>query len=170
MTFDGLSLQAKFRNRIVIVSLRTRAASLSLTREDSQGDPQNPLTLDYNPAGGLSAEAAAANGQPARELPHNGSYLATLAGDYAVIDNLPPVNEPIFWQDSYEITLNGRVLFRGGGIVGPYTGEFVWLAFLHAFNQVTGLPPADLNVIIAVLEHFPSFSAGWGNSTIAITT
>jgi hypothetical protein len=25
-------------------------------------------------------------------------------------------------------------------------------------NQVTGLPPADLNVIIAVLEHFDSFS------------
>src|SRR5215471_7033679 len=107
------------------------------------GDPQNPLTLDYNPAGGLSAEVAAANGQPAKELQHNGSYLATLTGDYAVIDDLPPVNESIFWQDSYEITLNGTVLFRGGGIVGPFTGEFVWQAFLHAFNQVTGLPPAD---------------------------
>jgi len=126
------------------------------------GDPQNPLTLDYNPAGGLSAEVAAANGQPAKALQHNGSYLATLTGDYAVIDDLPPVNEPIFWQDSYQITLNGQTLFENSGIVGPYSGEEVWQAFLFAFNKVTGLPSGDLNVVIAVLEHFDSFSVGMG--------
>ena len=63
------------------------------------GDPQDPLTLDYNPAGGLSAEAAASNGQPAEELQNNGSYLATITGDYAVIDDLPPVNKSEFWLE-----------------------------------------------------------------------
>jgi len=126
------------------------------------GDPQNPVILDYNPAGGLSAEVAAANGQPARGLQHNGSYLATLTGDYAVIDDLPPVNESIFWQEFYRITLNGQTLFENSGIVGPYSGEEVWQAFLFAFNKVSGLPSGDLNVIIAVLEHFDSFSAGMG--------
>ena len=48
------------------------------------GDPQNPLTLDYNPAGGLSAEVAASNGQPAQELPNNGSYKTTLTGNYVL--------------------------------------------------------------------------------------
>jgi hypothetical protein len=122
------------------------------------GDPQDPLTLDYNPAGGLSAGAAPSNGQPAKELQNNGSYLATLTGDYAVIDDLPPVNEPVFWLESYEITLNGREIFgHPTQIVGPFSGEDVWQAFLHVFNQVSGLPPADLNVIIAVLEHHDSF-------------
>ena len=122
------------------------------------GDPQDPLTLDYNPAGGLSAEAAASNGQPAEELQNNGSYLATITGDYAVIDDLPPVNKSEFWLESYEITLNGREIFGNPThIVGPFSGEDVWQAFLHVFNQVTGLPSADLNVIIAVLEHRDSF-------------
>jgi hypothetical protein len=126
------------------------------------GDPTDPLTLDYNPAGGLSAEAAASNGQPAKELKNNGSYLATLAGDYTVIDDLPPVNEPIFWQDSYEITLNGRILFRGGGVVGPYSGEDIWNAFIHVFVEVTGLPQGLPMVLIAVLEHNDSLSIGMG--------
>jgi hypothetical protein len=123
------------------------------------GDPQNPLTLDYNPAGGLSAEAAAANGQPAKELPNNGSYLATITGDYTVIDDLPPVTESEFWHESYEITLNGHILFyQPGQIVGPFSADDLWQAFLHVFNQVTQLPPADLNVIIAVLEHHDSIN------------
>jgi hypothetical protein len=122
------------------------------------GDPQDPLTLDYNPAGGLSAEAAPFNGQPAKELQNDGSYLATLTGGYAVIDDLPPVNESVFWLESYEITLNGREIFGSPThIVGPFSGEDVWQAFLHVFNQVTGLPAPDLNVIIAVLEHRDSF-------------
>ena len=29
------------------------------------GNPEDPLTLDYNPAGGLSAAAAPSNGKPA---------------------------------------------------------------------------------------------------------
>jgi hypothetical protein len=122
------------------------------------GDPQDPLTLNYNPAGGLSAEVAAANGQPAKELQNNGSYLATVTGDYAVIDDLPPMNKSVFWLESYEIMLNGREIFGNPThIVGPFSGEDIWQAFLHVFNQVTGLPPADLNVIIAVLEHRDSF-------------
>jgi hypothetical protein len=52
------------------------------------GDPQNPLTLDYNPAGGLSAAAAPSNGKAALELKNNGSYLTTLTGNYDVVDTL----------------------------------------------------------------------------------
>jgi hypothetical protein len=127
------------------------------------GDPQNPLTLDYNPTGGLSAAAAPSNGKPALELKNNGSYLATLTGDYAVFDNLPPVNEPVLWHESYEITLNGHIIFENpGAIVGPFTGDDIWMAFVHAFGQFTGKTDmqagAVLKVLIAVLEHFDSFS------------
>jgi PEP-CTERM motif len=127
------------------------------------GNPQDPLTLDYNPAGGLSAAAAPSNGKPALELKNNGSYLATLTGDYAVFDNLPPVNEPVLWHESYEITLNGHILFENpGAIVGPFTGDEIWMAFVHAFGQFTGKTDmqaaAVLKVLIAVFEHFDSFS------------
>jgi hypothetical protein len=127
------------------------------------GNPQDPLTLDYNPAGGLSAAAAPSNGKPALELKNNGSYLATLTGDYAVFDNLPPVNEPVLWHEFYEITLNGHILFENpGAIVGPFTGDEIWMAFVHAFGQLTGKTDtqaaAVLKVLIAVLEHFDSFS------------
>jgi hypothetical protein len=125
------------------------------------GDPEDPLTLDYNPAGGLSAEAAASNGQPAKELKNNGSYKATLTGNYDVVDDLGSLdkNKPVLWQRSYEITLNGHLIFGSpAAIVGPLPGEEIWQSFLFVFNQVTKLPPADLNVIIAVLEHFDSFS------------
>jgi hypothetical protein len=123
------------------------------------GDPQDPLTLDYNPAGGLSAEVAASNGQPAEELQNNGSYLATLTGTYDVVDDLGSLdkNKSVLWQESYEITLNGRILFANTGIVGPKSANDIWQAFLFVFNEVTGLPSGDLNVIIAVLEHRDSF-------------
>jgi hypothetical protein len=89
------------------------------------GDPTDPLTLDWSAAGGLSAEVAASNGQPAQELPNNGSYKTTLTGNYDVVDDLGSLdkNKPVLWQDSYEITLNGRILFANGGIVGPESGE-----------------------------------------------
>jgi hypothetical protein len=125
------------------------------------GDPEDPLTLDYNAAGGLSADVAASNGQPAQELQNNGSYKATLTGTYDVVDDLASLdkNKPVFWQESYEITLNGRPLFEGHGILGPDSPEFIFQAFLFVFNKFTGLPSADLPVIIAVLEHFDHFSA-----------
>jgi hypothetical protein len=135
------------------------------------GTSGDPLTLDYNPFGGLSAEAAAANGQPAMPLANNGSYLATITGDYAVLDNLPPVNDSIFWHESYEITLNGHILFyQPGQIVGPFSGEDIWQAFLHVFNQLTGLPPAAINLVIAVLENNDHFSVGMGEFDYAYNT
>jgi hypothetical protein len=129
------------------------------------GDPQNPLTLDYNQAGGLSAAAAPSNGKPALELKNNGSYLATLTGNYDVVDDLGSLdkNKSVLWQRSYEITLNGHVIFGAPDqIVGPFTGDDIWMAFVHAFGQFTGKTDmqagAVLNVLIAVLEHFDSFS------------
>jgi hypothetical protein len=128
------------------------------------GDPEDPLTLNYNAAGGLSAEVAASNGQPAQELQNNGSYKATLTGNYDVGDDLASLdkNKPVFWQESYEITLNGRPLFENHGIVGPDSPEFIFQAFLFGFNKLTGLPPDLVNVIIAVLEHRDSLSVGMG--------
>jgi PEP-CTERM motif len=129
------------------------------------GDPENPLTLDYNPAGGLSAAAAPSNGKPALELKNNGSYLATLTGNYDVVDDLGSLdkNKSGLWQRSYEITLNGHVIFGAPDqIVGPFTGDDIWMAFVHAFGQFTGKTDmqagAVLKVLIAVLEHFDSFS------------
>ncbi len=129
------------------------------------GDAQNPLTLDYNPAGGLSAAAAPSNGKPALELPNNGSYLTTLTGNYDVVDDLASLdkNKSVLWLRSYEITLNGHVIFGAPDqIVGPFTGDDIWMAFVHAFGQFTGKTDtqaqAILNVLIAVLEHHDSLS------------
>jgi len=125
------------------------------------GDPQNPLTLDYNPAGGLSAAAAPSNGKPALELKNNGSYLATLTGNYDVVDDLGSLDKtkPVLWRESWALTLNGDVIFDiAGDIVGPFTGEDIWQQFVDTFNDITGLPPGDLNVIIAFLEHRDSLS------------
>ena len=105
------------------------------------GDPQNPLTLDYNPAGGLSAAAAPSNGKPALELKNNGSYLTTLTGNYDVVDTLGSLdkNKSVLWLRSYEITLNGHIIFENPDqIVGPFTGDDIWMAFVHAFGQFTG--------------------------------
>jgi hypothetical protein len=129
------------------------------------GDAGDPLTLDYNPAGGLSAAAAPSNSKPALELPNNGSYLTTLTGNYDVVDDLASLdkNKSVLWLRSYEITLNGHLIFGAPDqIVGPFTGDDIWMAFVHAFGQFTGKTDmqagAVLNVLIAVLEHFDSFS------------
>ena len=85
------------------------------------GDPTDPLTLDWSAAGGLSAEVAASNGQPAQELPNNGSYKTTLTGNYDVVDDLGSLDKtkPVLWRESWELTLNGHVIFDiAGDIVG----------------------------------------------------
>jgi hypothetical protein len=125
------------------------------------GDPTDPLTLDWSAAGGLSAEVAASNGQPAQQLPNNGSYKTTLTGNYDVVDDLGSLdkNKPVLWRESWELTLNGHVIFDiAGDIVGPFTGEDIWQQFVDIFNDFTGLPPGDLSVIIAFLEHRDSLS------------
>ena len=125
------------------------------------GDPTDPLTLDWSAAGGLSAEVAASNGQPAQELPNNGSYKTTLTGNYDVVDDLGSLDKtkPVLWRESWALTLNGDVIFDiAGDIVGPFTGEDIWQQFVDTFNDITGLPPGDLNVIIAFLEHRDSLS------------
>jgi hypothetical protein len=107
------------------------------------GDPEDPLTLDYNPAGGLSAEAAS-NGQSAKELKNNGSYKATLTGNYDVVDDLGPLdkNKPVLWQRSYEITLNGHLIFGSpAAIVGPFPGEEIWQSFLFVSTRSRDYPP-----------------------------
>ena len=124
------------------------------------GDPTDPLTLDWSAAGGLSAEVAASNGQPAQELPNNGSYKTTLAGNYDVVDDLGSLDKtkPVLWRESWELTLNGHVIFDIAGDIVTSTGEDIWQQFVDIFNDFTGLPPGDLSVIIAFLEHRDSLS------------
>ena len=107
------------------------------------------LTPHHNASGGLSAEVAAFGGQPARALQHNGSYVDTLTGDYAVTDNLPPSNEAVFWQTFTQITLNGNPFFTANEIVGPESPDQIWQAILN----ITNLKPAVLMLIIRVLEN-----------------
>ena len=107
------------------------------------------LTPHHNASGGLSAEVAAFGGQPARALQHNGSYVETLTGDYAVVDNLPPSNEAVFWQTFTQITLNGNPFFTANEIVGPESPDQIWQAILN----ITNLKPAVLMLIIRVLEN-----------------
>ena len=56
--------------------------------------------MTFETGSGLSAEAAAFDGNLAIELPNNGSYSETLTGDYAVSDTLPPSNEWSFGRPS----------------------------------------------------------------------
>ena len=72
----------------------------------------SPVTLGYDPYDhNLSAWAAAIGTSPALALPNNGIYSDTLAGDYAVTLNLPPLDQPEFWHVTYLITINGKGVF-----------------------------------------------------------
>ena len=129
------------------------------------GDAQHPLTLDWNAGGGLSAAAAPSNGQPAKELKNNGSYFTTITGNYDVVDDLGSLDKtkPVLWQRSYEITLNGHVIFGAPDqIIGPTSGDDIWQAFVNVFAEVIGKDDkqaqAILNVLIAVLENNDSFN------------
>jgi len=113
------------------------------------------VTLAYDPAypgntPDLSATAAAFGGMPAFPLPHNGSYTDTLTGDYAVTDNLPPLDKSEFWLDSYEITLNGVTIFKkdNNGPIGPYSAAFIWEAFLNVSGN-----PTLANIVAHYLEN-----------------
>ena len=107
------------------------------------------LTPHQNSGGGLSAEIAAFGDQPAKALQHNGSYVETLTGDYAVTDNLPPSNEAVFWQTFTQISLNGTPFFTANEIVGPESPDQIWQAILN----ITNLKPAVLALIVRVLEN-----------------
>ncbi len=110
------------------------------------------LTPEHNAGGGLSAEVAAccgAVGMPAKALQHNGSYVETLTGDYAVTDDLPPSNEAVFWQTFTQITFNGNPFFTANEIVGPYSPGQIWQAILN----ITNLKPNVLMLIVRVLEN-----------------
>ena len=104
------------------------------------GDPTDPLTLDWSAAGGLSAEVAASNGQPAQELPNNGSYKTTLTGNYDVVDDLGSLDKtkPVLWRESWELTLNGHVIFDIAGDIVPSTGEDIFDYIYNTLNQPVG--------------------------------
>jgi hypothetical protein len=129
------------------------------------GTPADPLTLDWSATGGLSAAAAPSNGQPAKELKNNGSYFTTLTGNYDVVDDLGSLdkNKPVLWLRSYEITLNGHIIFAAPDqIIGPTTGADIWQALVHVFAEVIGKNDmqanAILGILIGVLEHNDSFN------------
>jgi hypothetical protein len=122
------------------------------------GTPSDPMTLDSGT--GLSAEVAASNGKPAMELPNNLLYKTTLTGNYTVVDNLAGLDttKPLTWRESYELTLNGAVIFTVDDILPSTKGEDIWKSVVTLFADVTGLPSADLPVIIGVLKNIDSFS------------
>ena len=91
--------------------------------------------MTFERGSNLSAEAAAFGGQPAIELPNNGSYSETLTGDYAVSDTLPPSDQSVFWQTFTQISLNGNPFFTENAIVGPESQDDIWSAILN----ITGL-------------------------------
>ena len=112
--------------------------------------------MTFERGSGLTAEAAAFGGQPALALPGNDSYkyTATLTGDYAVFDNLPPSDESEFWQTFTQISLNGTPFLTAYQIVGPESQDDIWTGILN----ITGLTPAELAVLKAVLTNHPFFS------------
>jgi hypothetical protein len=112
--------------------------------------------MTFERGSNLSAAAAAFGGQPAIELPNNGSYDETLTGDYAVSDNLPPSDQSVFWQTFTQISLNGNPFFTENAIVGPESQDNIWSAILN----VTGLTKAQLAVLKAVLVNHNHLNTG----------
>ncbi len=112
--------------------------------------------MTFERGSNLSAEAAAFGGQPAIELPNNGSYSETLTGDYAVSDTLPPSDQSVFWQTFTQISLNGNPFFTENAIVGPESQDDIWSAILN----VTGLTKAQLAVLKAVLVNHNVLNTG----------
>jgi hypothetical protein len=107
------------------------------------------VVLDYQPVThDLSASAPAFGDQSAIPLANNGEYLETLTGDYAVVDNLPPLDKSDFWNEYYQITLNGKVVFGHSGLVGPYSVDQIWQAILG----VSKLNPKVAALLITILE------------------
>lgn len=106
----------------------------------------------------LTAEAAAFGGEPALGLPGNSTYKykETLTGDYAVVNTLPPSDERDFWQTFIQVSLNGVPFFTANQIVGPESQDDIWSAIL----TLTGLKPAQLAVLKAVLVNHNLFSTG----------
>lgn len=110
----------------IVLAVPTRATSLGASIS------LNPVTLGYDPYHhNLSAEAAAIGTSPALPLPNNGTYVDTLAGDYAVTLNLPPLDQPEFWHVSYLITINGKGVFGNSYFTGhPESITDAWNYFL----------------------------------------
>jgi hypothetical protein len=52
-------------------------------------------------------------------LLNNGHYKDTLAGDFAVTVNLPPLNQQNFWLISDDLSINGQHAFGGQVVFGP---------------------------------------------------
>ena len=116
----------------------------------------SPYRHDVRAGSNLSAEAAAFGGQPAIELPNNGSYSETLTGDYAVSDTLPPSDQSVFWQTFTQISLNGNPFFTENAIVGPESQDDIWSAILN----LTGLNKAQLAVLKAILVNHNLLNTG----------
>ncbi len=83
-------------------------------------------------------------------------YNETLTGDYAVSDTLPPSDQLEFWQTFTQISLNGTPFFTGNAIVGPESQDDIWSAVLN----VTGLTPAQLAVLKAILVNYNILNSG----------
>jgi hypothetical protein len=134
-------LSIVFATGLAVTNTQAAVQSFSIALTD--------LTPERSSSGGLSADVPAFGDQPAKALQHNGSYVETLTGDYAVTDNLPPSNDPVFWQTFTQITLNGNPFFTANEIVGPESPDQIWQAIL----DITNVKPAVLALIVRVLEN-----------------
>ena len=136
------------------------------------GDPGDPLTLDWSAAGRLRRrkfDPTRPAGTSASE--HRVPDETTLAATGDVVDDLGSLDKtkPVLWRESWELTLNRHVIFDIAGDIVTSTGEDIWQQFVDIFADFTGLPPGDLSVIIAFLEHRDPptvFSTPPGDSTI----
>ena len=141
-----ISLAAAFAAVLAVTSAHAAAQGFSIDLTD----------MTFERGSNLSAGAAAFGGQAAIELLNNGSYSETLTGDYAVSDTLPPSDQSVFWQTFTQISLNGTPFFTENAIVGPESQDDIWSAILN----VTGLPPAQLAVLKAVLVNHNVLNTG----------
>jgi hypothetical protein len=141
-----ISLAGAFAAVLAVTSAHAAVQGFSIALTD----------MTFERGSDLTAEAAAFGGQPALGLPGNNTYKykETLTGDYAVFDDLPPSDQPEFWQTFTQISLNGTPFFTANQIVGPESQDQVWTAILN----ITGIKPPLLDVIIAVLEKHNIFS------------
>ncbi|MGE0258731.1 MAG: hypothetical protein AB7H71_08175 [Alphaproteobacteria bacterium] len=110
-------------------------ASIALTNALFVYDPVNS---------NLSAEAAPIGGLPALPLLNNGHYKDTLAGNFAVTINLPPLDEQHVWLISDDISINGQHVFGGQDVFGP-------ISVMEAIDEALGqLSPFVQNLVKTV--------------------
>jgi hypothetical protein len=135
--------------RVLMAAAMATPLGVSLSLTDVQ--------FTYNPfAANLSAAAGAVGNSPALPLPNNGIYQETLAGDYSIALNLPPLDQPELWFVHFLLTYDGQPLLGN-----TYTTDAP-ISIIGAYDYLLSVAPAPglIKIAVNVLTHRPMLDTG----------